>query len=70
MYYDDGSRYDKLKSYFDTLNKEDLVSEDGNSLFEACKKMVADEFGSEEDDRYVYYENVKDLVALSTALQS
>ena len=70
MIYDDGTRYDKVKRYFDTLNKENIIFEDGDSLFEACKKMVTDELGSEEDDRYVYYENVKDLAALSTDLQS
>ena len=62
--------YDAVKSYFDSLNREDIIFEDSPSLFEACKILVCEQFGSEEEDEYAYHENLINLYALTQAVQS
>lgn len=61
--------YDAIKSYFNSLNKEDIIYKDGETLFEACQKIVAKEFGSEKDDKEVYLENLQDFCALMYCAQ-
>jgi len=61
--------YDEIKKYFDTLNKEDIIFEDSETLFEVCKIIVCERFASEDEDKYLYYENVKNLCALMQAVQ-
>ncbi|MDA7817239.1 hypothetical protein N9A28_03515 [Sulfurimonas sp.] len=58
------NRHESVKAYFDSLSKEDIIYENGETLFEACKKIVAKEFGSEEDNSEAYLENLKDFAAL------
>ena len=55
--------YEAVKSHFDSLNKEDIIFEDGESLFEFCKIEVSRVFGTIEADRDIYLDNLKDLYA-------
>ena len=61
--------YDAVKAYFDSLNKEDIIYEDGESLFKACQEIVTKEFGSEEEDKEAYLENLRDFAALMYCAQ-
>lgn len=65
-YYDN---YDNVKAYFDSLNKEDIIVEDNFFLFELCKILVCEKFGSEDVDEDAYFDNLKNLYALMQAVQ-
>jgi len=69
-YHIDLARYEEVKVYFDSLNKEDIIFKDGTELFEVCKILVAENFIAEEEDRYAYLEHVKELYCLMTGAQS
>jgi hypothetical protein len=61
--------YDAVKSYFDSLNREDIIFEDSPSLFEACKILVCEQFGSEDENKDLYHGNLINLYALMQAVQ-
>ena len=69
-YEDYHDNYEVVKSYFDSLKKEDIIFEDNFTLFETCKILVCEKFGSEEEDEYAYHENLINLYALTQAVQS
>lgn len=61
--------YDALKSYFDTLNKEEIIFEDSSALYEACRVIVSEKFGSESENKDLYHENLINLYALMQAVE-
>ncbi|MEA2018763.1 MAG: hypothetical protein U9N59_09965 [Campylobacterota bacterium] len=69
MYLYDEDRYNNILNYFHSLKKEDIQFEDSFTLFEVCKIIVAKKFGTEEEDRNAYHENLINLSALMHAVQ-
>ena len=62
-------RLEVVESYFHSLNKANILFEDSETMFEACKEMVTSEFGTEDEDRRAYCENLINLAALVQAIQ-
>ena len=58
-----------IKKHFDSLNKEDLIFEDGKALHEFSKEEVSRVFGTIGEDRDVYLGNLLDFGAFLYFLQ-
>ena len=69
VYENDPERVQSIRSYFDSLDKEDIVFANLAALFAACEKMISKRFGTKEENRKLYYANLKDLYAFMSYVQ-